>query len=273
MSYCGTSGQNPIASTANAWVSVHNWNAIMNDTGPARDRSAAGALRHGTLRQAVSHPTSALEVAATVRPGGAVTIDDVTPIRAALPTDRPSAYHLAATDASGRTLSDVPMLISSGHIDGQPPVPILSLRGIVPAGSTAAVAIKSAGVTLAVRRKAARPPTVTLNGLPRLHRGLAQIRWRAKGSGPAALDVVVQYSADNGRSWAPIWIGPNLGQALVPSRYLFRSPDARIRIDAHDGFQTPQPPRDASSPRVAPPQFKSRARRVASVSPTTPRCC
>jgi hypothetical protein len=255
MSYCASGGQTPLTAPDNAWVSVHNWNALMDTPAPDLDRRKTGTVRH-----AASHAVSALDVTATVTPGGAVTIDDVSPTRAGLPTDGPSAYHLVATDASGRTKADVPMLVTSAHIDGQPPVPILSLRGVVPASSTSEVAISSAGVTLAVRHKAARPPTVRITGLPRLHRGIAQIRWRATGSGPASLDVVVQYSGDGGRSWAPIWIGPNLGHALVPSRYLFRSSDARIRIDAHDGFQTAQPSRDASAPRVAPLPLPSKAR-------------
>jgi hypothetical protein len=53
-----------------------------------------------------------------------------------------------------------------------------------------------------------------------------------------ALTVEIDYSGNGGRTWTTVWMGPNPGSALLPSRYLFRSTNARIRVLVNDGFQT-----------------------------------
>jgi hypothetical protein len=166
-----------------------------------------------------------------------VTIDDVEPVKA--PAQKPvaAAYDLVATGANGATVAEIPMRASFGHVDSRPAVPILTLTGVVPATGVSGVRITANGATLATRTEGRYPPAVTAPPSPSFGKANATLRWRASERGSAALSVEVDYSGDGGRRWNPIWIGPNLGSALVPLRYLFRSANARLRVIVNDGFR------------------------------------
>jgi hypothetical protein len=167
-----------------------------------------------------------------------VTIVDVNPVKAPPQPPSNSPYHLIATDSNGHTLVDVPMLASFGHSDSSPPQPILTLAAVVPAAGVTSVGVLSNGVTLATRKQSAHPPTVTIPQLPSFHASNAVVRWRATDPDRDPLDLEIDYSGNGGRTWSPVWIGPNRGQAALPARYLFRSTHARIRVVVNDGFQT-----------------------------------
>ena len=62
------------------------------------------------------------------------------------------------------------------------------------------------------------------------------IRWHAQEIGGGALEVTVEYSADGGRSYRPIYTGPNDGSVLLPSYLLSASRNARVRLYVSDGF-------------------------------------
>jgi hypothetical protein len=241
MSYCANvSDGDPLGilqngSAANAWVSVHNWNAILASFGylSADVTRSAVAKAH-----AAANAVASLQVTASVDRDGHVTIVDVNPVKAPPQPASGSPYHLIATTSTGRAPIDVPMLASFGHVDAKPPQPILTLTAVVPAAGVTSVAVASNGVTLATRKKSAHPPTVTIPQLPSFHASNAVARWRATDRDRDALDVEIDYSGDGGRSWNPVWMGPNRGSALLPARYLFRSTHARIRVVVDDGFQT-----------------------------------
>jgi hypothetical protein len=241
MSYCANvSDGDPLGilqngSAANAWVSVHNWNAILASFGylSADVTRSAVAKAH-----AAANAVASLQVTASVDRDGHVTIVDVNPVKAPPQPASGSPYHLIATTSTGRAPIDVPMLASFGHVDAKPPQPILTLTAVVPAAEVTSVAVASNGVTLATRKKSAHPPTVTIPQLPSFHASNAVARWRATDRDRDALDVEIDYSGDGGRSWNPVWMGPNRGSALLPARYLFRSTHARIRVVVDDGFQT-----------------------------------
>ncbi len=236
MSYCdNVYDGDPLTGTHNAWVSVHNWNAVLSEFGysAARDTSAARARSAAAV-----HTVASLQVRASVAPGGHVTIDDVEPVNA--PAQKPVAapYDLVATGASGATVAEIPMRASFGHVDSRPAVPILTLTGVVPATGVSSVRITANGATLATRTEGPNAPAVTIPRRPRFGAAerngvLARVRARQR----AHSSVEVDYSGDGGRRWNPIWIGPNRGSALVPLRYLFRSADARLRVIVNDGFR------------------------------------
>jgi hypothetical protein len=237
MSYCdNVYDGDPLTGTHNAWVSVHNWNAVLSEFGysaGARDQRAAPA--------AAAHTVASLQVRASVAPGGQVTIGDVEPVKA--PPQKPPAspYDLIATGPTGATLAEIPMQISFSHVDARPPVPILTLTGVVPAAGVTGFRIAASGTTVATRTENRFAPVVKVPRTPSFGKTNATLHWKASERGGGALAVEVDYSGDGGRTWNPIWIGPNLGSALVPLRYLFRSADARMRVIVNDGF------RDASA--------------------------
>lgn len=251
MSYCATSVPgNPLAYPNNAWVSVHNWNRILNSFGfgPAREAQAARPRARAAAKLVAS-----LDVSASVDGSGHVTIVGVNPIMAPSQPASNSPYHLIATDSAGHTHADVPMLAASGHIDTHPAHPTLTLEAVVPAAGDAAVGVLANGATLATRKKSAHAPTVTIRRLPTFKAGNATVRWHAADRDHDALAVDVEYSGDGGRTWKPVWMGPNVGSARLPARYLFRSTRARVRVVVNDGFSAATAvSRRFSSPGAAP---------------------
>jgi hypothetical protein len=243
MSYCDhVSDGDPLTYPQNAWVSVHNWNAILGSFGYAAVARAARSSRATAHAAAQAHASAkdvaSLQVTASVSPGGHVTIDDVNPVNTIPQPASSSPYHLIATDSSGHTTVDVPMLASFGHSDDDPPLPILTLDAVVPAAGVTGVGVLSNGMTLATRTKSAHPPAVRIPRLPSFRGPKVAVTWRATDPDRDALDIEIDYSGDGGRAWTPVWMGPNLGRARLPARYLFRSTAARIRVIANDGFQT-----------------------------------
>jgi hypothetical protein len=237
MSYCDKHGDgNPLGSSENSWVSVHNWNKILSEFGYS---ASADVTRRAVVKaHAAAKAVASLQVTASVDRAGHATIVNVNPVKAPPQTASGSPYHLVATDSTGRTRVDVPMLSSFGHIDSRPAQPVLTLNAVVPAAGIASVGVLSNVTMLAKRKKSVHPPTVSIRQLPSFHAGNALVRWRAADPDRDALNVEIDYSGDNGRTWNPVWLGPNRGSALLPDRYLFRSTRARIRVVANDGFQT-----------------------------------
>jgi hypothetical protein len=232
MSYCGASADGD-PRFGNTWVSVHNWNAVMASFGygPARD-----VRSHPPRPRAATVPS--LHVTADVDPTGAVRIATLDPVPAPRAPAGNSDYHLIATDKAGHATVDVPLQETFGHADGVPAEPILTLSGVVPVSGTDAVEIVKHGTMLARRAKSLHAPQARFAGHPQFRGGSANIRWRATDADRDPLEVDLQYSGDDGRSWRSIWMGPNRGQATVPSLYLFRSGKSRLSISVSDGFQT-----------------------------------
>jgi hypothetical protein len=192
MSYCdNVSDGDPLTGTHNAWVSVHNWNAVLSEFGysAARDKRAAHASSAADV-----HTIASLRVRASVAPGGHVTIDDVEPVNA--PPQKPSTspYDLIATGTNGATMAEIPMQASFGHVDARPPVPLLTLTGVVPATAVTGIRISDSGATLATRTENRYAPVVTVPRLPSFGKTNATLHWQASERGGGALSVEVDYS-------------------------------------------------------------------------------
>jgi hypothetical protein len=238
MSYCGdVSDGDPLTGNHNKWISVHNWNAVLAEFGFSAAARDARVARARAAAAATAHTVASLQVRASVSPGGQVTIDAVEPVQAPAPKPSTSPYELVATGPSGAVVASVPMQTSFGHVDTRPPHPVLTLTGVVPAAGVTSVRIVASGTTVATRSENRFAPVVTIRRLPSFGKTNATLQWRASERGGVALEAHIDYSGDGGRRWKPIWIGPNRGSALVPSRYLFRSVNARVRVIVNDGFR------------------------------------
>jgi hypothetical protein len=62
------------------------------------------------------------------------------------------------------------------------------------------------------------------------------VRWRATNPERLALTAIIDYSRDGGRTWRPIFVGPNKGHALLQSFFFTASRRARVRVRINDGF-------------------------------------
>jgi hypothetical protein len=227
MSYCAFERNDPIGN-GNAWISVHNWNAVLDSHRAARPFAQP-------VRQEANGPPS-LRVGAFLAPDAGVAIQSVTPIRSGSQPPSGSPYHLVGSDASGAVVADVPVTEGDMHVDGElAPVP---LTGVIPSAGVVRVAIVKGGVTLASRDRSANAPTVAISGVPSFRKTGATVRWKSADADGDPREVTVDYSSNGGKTFRSIFIGPDMGSAAVPARYLSRAATARVRVSVNDGFQT-----------------------------------
>jgi hypothetical protein len=160
----------------------------------------------------------------------------VTPLATGSQPASTSPYHLVGTAASGQVLADMPMVEAPMHVDGeQPPIPLI---GAIPSAGVVNVAIVRDGTTLASRARSATAPTVAFKGLPAFHKSGATVKWKANDADGDTLQAAVDYSANGGKTFKRIFIGPDKGSTTLPARYLSRSSKARVRVTVNDGFQS-----------------------------------
>jgi len=130
------------------------------------------------------------------------------------------------------------MLESFGHVDGTLTQATVTLDAVIGGSHVASVAVVHNGVTVATRARSAHPPVVKIAKPPVFGSRSVLVHWSARDVDGDPLAVEIDYSGDAGRTWNPVWIGPNRGGARLPDRYLFRSAHARLRALVSDGFQT-----------------------------------
>jgi hypothetical protein len=237
MSYCASPSHEPDPLTADAWVSVRNWNMLMNSQGEtARDP--------GVRQRATGKPVQSLDVTGYVVPGGGVTITAVEPVDAPAPSVPSSPFSLVTTDSSGQQLASVPMTESNVHVDGGF-LPFVKIDGLIPAGDATAVSVKSQGTTVASRHASAHAPTVTKPRHSSAGKGRIVVTWKASDADGDPLMGTLLYSRDDGKTYRMLWSGPNHDRIVVPGRYLAHAPKARLQIEVNDGFRTAT----ATSPR------------------------
>lgn len=230
MSYCASPANEPDPLKADAWVSVRNWNMLMNSQGnTARDQ----AVRP----RAAGKPVASLHVTGYVMPGGRVTLTAVEPVDAPAPSLPSSPFSLVATDSSGHQLADAPMAASHVHVDGGF-LPFIKIDGLIPAGNAAAVSVASHGTTLASRHRSAHAPTVTRPAHRSAGNGRIAVTWRASDADRDPLLATLLYSRDDGKTYRMLWTGPNHDRIVVPGRFLAHAAKARLQIQVNDGFLT-----------------------------------
>jgi hypothetical protein len=277
MSYC--TGFDPNADgtlgSTDAWISVRNWDYIateaacfyvgLNSSTPqkadkpchAEADSAQGADSNAAAGQQANEASvqASAETAEAAGPGmtsiyGYIAPDGpniavVDPTPSSQPwTGSASPMSLELQGAHGRLLARAPLLVTDSHVDPHgksPGGPLVLFEGALPqhAGSTA-IAVVSDGKVLAVDRKPAHTPRVTLLA-PRAKQlvkgtGPVVVRWRATNPDRVHLIVSVDFSTNNGRTWRTLYMGENTGKLALPRAYLSRSSSARVRVRVNDGF-------------------------------------
>jgi hypothetical protein len=240
MSYCADANNYVDAFSGNSWISVRGWNKVFDQYAYRKP------LARPVVHQAQGTPRRSLRVSAVAAPSG-VSILSVEPLDAPPMPESQSAYHLVAFDAAGQQVADTPMIETSVHVDGEQPSS--SLDAVVPVAGVARVAIVRDGATVAERSASASAPKVTDVRVPGFRRTTAVLRWSAADNDGGDLVATIDYSADGGRTFHPVWTGPNKGVAEVPARALPRSSSARVRVTVNDGFREVS----ARSPRFRSP--------------------
>ena len=236
MSYCPGPPVRP-ANEAEAihWLSIRNWDHLRNYHAPGDVLPARAAARRASLAVAAQRRVRALGVTAFIDGGGAVSIKGLTRVTMAPTPSLPGApWHVVVRDAAGTVLSDTAVAATTAEHSTAP-----MLRAKVPAAGAEVVQIVKDGTVVAERaRSPHRPRAQILSPRPRAHlRGRqTTVRWRASDADGDELTVSVDYSADGGRSWKTISIGPDNGRVTLSTRLLSGSRNARLRVRANDGF-------------------------------------
>lgn len=227
MSYCSGGDQ------THHWISVRNWNRLLDFHPPAQTFNASD-------RRAIPTVADPVRVIATVAPGGQASIFDVAPGQTTTAPATPgSPFRLELLDAAGKALASVAPALTPIHVDGR--APGLLLEATLPlSASVASVAVSADGQTVASRHRSADPPVATLlfprRGASVGGSGAVKVRWSASDADHDPLTSAVDYSADDGRTWQVIADGVSRTSVVVPSRFLSASRTARLRVRVSDGF-------------------------------------
>jgi hypothetical protein len=241
MSYC------TYANESVAWISTKGWmeELAVLAVGPP----GSSASKQSAKRTLPSASASVVVVQAFIDQHENVSFGKIAAARRALPTSPapPSEYHVQAFDARGRLIAESPMRVSVGHTDGT--VHIIFLNAVIPARDVDAIQITRQGHPIGRRNRPAHAPEVEHvrvrahhhpgkgDDADRLERSSRTVvTWHTEAGSAKSLTVKLDYSADGGRTWRPIFMGPDRGRASLRPQVLKPSLRARVRVRVSDGF-------------------------------------
>jgi hypothetical protein len=145
-------------------------------------------------------------------------------------------FEIALLDASGRTLR------RQGFAEmTEPSSSAIGFGTLVPYDTrTRRVALRENGRTLATRDVSRNAPRVFVLAPRGGHvcGDSLTVRWQASDADGDALSHVVQYSADDGRTWQALAVDERGTRLTVATGYLAAGDQARIRIVTTDGVNT-----------------------------------
>jgi hypothetical protein len=219
MSYCG--GDDAM------WVSPRNWGYLLEvfTTPPPRSGRVAAAQAGAVLMIDGLVLEDGSAVVGAVRPGrGSPT-----------PGAEGAAQRLVVRDAAGVVLSDAGL-----PLEGLEDSTLQTFFAVVPAAGAARIEVVRDGAVLAERSRSATVPAVRIRS-PRAgavvgRSRTTRVEWTATDPDGEPLTATVDYSADGGRTYAPVAVGRGGGPISVPSASLSASRNARIRVRVSDGF-------------------------------------
>jgi hypothetical protein len=256
MSYC--SRGNDFA----RWISPRGWNNLSGWRVEAPETRMGGSVSNrakGSERL--------LQVTAIEANDGTLGITGVSPTTVASPPGDPnSPYVLQALGAkhavlTSRRVDAEGLTESHGRI----------ISGTVPAPpGTRQVFLRHGNQIGTVWNASPNPPSVDLirpRASTRASRSSLVVRWQASDPDGGPLEATIEYSANGGKTWTGVYVGPESGRASIPRSMLTGSKRARVRVRLDDGFSedvakskrfTVVPPRP--KPRIAAPAGKVKIR-------------
>jgi hypothetical protein len=238
MSYCGTNG----SGDPDHWISVKGWNeemAVLAAGQPGEIKLPFLKKPADTIRPLQAAPAIMI-VRAIAHQDGYIEIVKVGPGNPAHPVapDPASPYHLVAKDSDGNVLFDEGMKVDDIHIHGAAEDSFLTVTA--PADGIASVEIVKDSQTVAMKAASANLPVVSDLSVEvdaiRAGARLSRATWTAIDADGDPLTAKVDYSADGGATWRPIYLGPNQDGADLPAELLSTSSQGMIAVRVSDGF-------------------------------------
>jgi hypothetical protein len=166
-----------------------------------------------------------------------------------------SSFTLVARGRRGQILRSVPMAAQHVHEDGV--AALLELSAEISSHGIESVEVLDNGVSIGSRKRPRRRPKVRALAP---HRGAVvggrrrvAVKWRTVGASAKTSTASVDFSSDGGRTWQPVFIGPDRGRARIPGSYLAAAHRARVRVRVNDGFDEAVASSDIFTSLAAPP--------------------
>jgi hypothetical protein len=264
MSYCPKN--NPDG--RDSWISVRGWGETLGAVDPkpgAALGTSSSTKTPARLGPALGAPV--LNIQAFIDRGNAY-ITKVAPGRRRLVTTPSSSpFLVVAFDKSGRTTSVTDMAATIGHIDDGGIVNFVDAQ--VPV-ETAAFEIREYGALIARRARSKHAPTISgveVEPGVRVSQGdddghgddddgepcrplddddraaatsavscVMIVKWRASDADGDKLTAKLDYSTDKGRTWRPLFFGPNHNRAVLSAALFNGSQHGLVRVRINDGF-------------------------------------
>jgi len=238
MSYC--------ADDTDAWTSTRGWNKNLDflKNYAIAAKKFAGASRGATTASAAADADArTLHVEATIDSSGATVIDGVWTVDGQPGgAGEETPYRLVVRDASGAQIAETPMfgwtVADSPYTELAAELPARSGGVAVPADIERLEVVRDGQAVAALARSANAPQVRFVR--PRGGRvgtgRFTAVSWRASDADGDPLETVLDYSIDGGRSWRPLWSGPDAGGVRLASGMLGASRRARFRLRVSDGF-------------------------------------
>jgi hypothetical protein len=228
MSYCAVSGRSAGEAERAAWISPRGWRKLSNWRVNRRSTRSEPSRAEAGERL--------LRVTAIEAADGELGITGVSPTNVAeseAPSDSPYVLEarnvnrvvLASRRVNAEELEDSSSKIITGTV-------------LAPSG-TRQVFLRRGEEIGTVREGSPNPPKLKLTaprGGTRAASGKLTVRWRASDPDGGPLTATIEYSANGGKSWQGVHVGPNSGRAAVPRSMLTGSKRARVRVRIDDGF-------------------------------------
>jgi hypothetical protein len=149
-----------------------------------------------------------------------------------------SSFTLLARGRRGQILRSVPM--AAQHIHEDAVAALLELSAEIPSHGVESVEVLDNGVSVGSRKRPRRRPKVRVlaphRGAVAGGRRSVAVKWRTVGASAKNCTASVDFSSDGGRTWQPVFIGPDRGRARISGSYLAAAHRARVRVRVNDGF-------------------------------------
>ncbi len=262
MSYCAGKTGGFQHKDLGVWVSPINWEAVFQafaTSGAARSSRFAGRTTPDSASEsrAPSDPSASSRAGPTKRAGrpnarinrrrlrvvgyddgSSFTFTSVGPQVGPPLKAGTSSFTLLARGRHGQILRSAAMAAQHIHEDGV--AALLELSAEISSRGIESVEVLDNGVSIGSRKRPRRRPHVRvlapLGGAAVGGRHGVAVKWRTLGASAKTSTASVDFSGDGGRTWQPVFIGPDRGRARIPGSYLAAAHRARIRVRVNDGF-------------------------------------
>lgn len=239
MGYCGQNGNND----PDKWISVRGWNSTLQVLATGAPGLTglvfAGSTRPLSMRvrsdqqlivHAVHDHTGDFRIT-KVAPGHA-TSEECDPL---------SQYRLCVRGEDGSIVSDVGMRVSKDHSEHGPYSQFLLAKVTVPdVRKLESIEIAHKGKLVAKRVRSKELPIIKeVSVTPDLKTDRGRrtlIKWNATHPEKVSLMAKVDFSADAGKTWQPIYFGPNATEVALERSHFSASCEAIVRVCISDGF-------------------------------------